>query len=120
MNNITGIGGFFFRAKDPEALKNWYINTLGINIQDMLWQQLAGPTVFEPFGQDTDYFPSDKQWMLNLRVNDLKKLIEDLEANGETVEQKEEWNSMPEIGIFARVYDPEGNPIELWEPAKAN
>jgi glyoxylase I family protein len=118
MKNITGIGGFFFRSKDPEALKGWYINVLGVDVQEMVWQQQAGPTVFEPFKQDTDYFEADKQWMMNFRVTDLKSLIQDLESKGVAVEQKDEWNSMPEYGIFARVHDPEGNPIELWEPAK--
>lgn len=116
--NITGIGGFFFRSKDPKALKDWYVTMLGVDIQEYVWNQEAGSTVFEPFKQDTDYFSSDKQWMINFRVTDLKAMIADLEAKGITVEQKEEWNSMPEIGTFARVHDPEGNPIELWEPAK--
>jgi predicted enzyme related to lactoylglutathione lyase len=118
MNNITGIGGFFFRSKDPQALKDWYIKVLGIDIQEYIWNQQAGPTVFEPFKQDTDYFAADKQWMINFRVSDLKTLIADLEAKGVIVEQRAEWNSMPEVGTFARVHDPEGNPIELWEPAK--
>ncbi|MCC7432764.1 VOC family protein [Candidatus Peregrinibacteria bacterium] len=118
MNNITGIGGFFFRSKDPQALKNWYINILGIDIQEYIWNQQAGPTVFEPFKQDTDYFAADKQWMINFRVTDLKALIADLVAKGITVEQKAEWNSMPEVGTFARIHDPEGNAIELWQPAK--
>ncbi len=118
MKNITGIGGFFFRAKDPKAVKAWYINVLGIDIQEMVWQQEAGPTVLETFKQDSEHFSKDKQWMLNLRVTDLPSLIKDLESKGVTVEQKEEWNSMPEYGTFARVYDPEGNPIELWQPGK--
>lgn len=118
MKQITGIGGFFFRSKDPEALKGWYIDVLGIDIQEMVWQQLAGPMIFQPFPIDTDHFKEDKQWMLNFRVIDLKALIQELENRGVIVEQKEEWNSMPEYGTFARVNDPEGNPIELWESAK--
>ena len=118
MKNITGIGGFFFRSKDPAALKEWYINVLGVDVQEMVWQQQAGPTVFEPFKLDSDYFSADKQWMLNFRVADLVALVEDLQSKGITVEQKAEWNSMPEYGTFARVLDPEGNPIELWQPAK--
>jgi glyoxylase I family protein len=117
MKHITGIGGFFFRSKDPQVVKEWYINVLGIDIQEHVWQQHAGPTVFEPFKRDTDYFSADKQWMLNLRVTNLKALIQELEGKGVVVEQKEEWNSVPEVGTFARVYDPEGNPIELWEPS---
>jgi glyoxylase I family protein len=115
--NITGIGGFFFRSKDPQALKEWYIQVLGIDVQEYVWNQHAGPTVFEPFQHDTNYFSSDKQWMINFRVTDLKALIADLEAKGLVVEQKAEWNAMPEVGTFARVHDPEGNPIELWQPA---
>jgi glyoxylase I family protein len=117
MNNITGIGGFMFRAKDPDTLKQWYIDTLGVDVQGMVWQQQAGPTVFEPQASDTDYWPSDKQWMLNFRVTDLQGLIADLKAKGVEVEEREEWNAMPEVGTFARVHDPEGNPIELWQPA---
>jgi glyoxylase I family protein len=119
MSYISGIGGFFFRSEDPSKLKEWYINVLGVNIQEHVWHQDAGPTVFEPFDKDTDYFKIDKQWMLNFRVTDLKALISDLESKGIVVEQKEEWNSMPEVGIFARIHDPEGNPLELWEPAKS-
>ena len=118
MKNITGIGGFFFRSKDPKAIKEWYVNVLGVDIQEMLWQQQEGPTVFEPFPQDSDHFKTDKQWMLNFRVTDLSALIRDLKGKGVAVEQKEEWNSMPEYGTFARVYDPEGNPVELWQPAQ--
>ncbi len=118
MKNVTGIGGFFFRSKDPQALKDWYIKVLGIDIQEYVWNQEAGPTVFEPFKQNTDYFPADKQWMINFRVNDLKELIADLEAKGITVEQKDEWNAMPEVGTFARIHDLEGNPVELWQPTK--
>jgi len=119
MSKITGIGGIFFRANDPAKLKQWYIDVLGIHISDHVWQQEAGPTAFEPFPAGTDHFPSNKQWMLNLRVSDLENLITELRDKGVAVETREEWNAMPEIGKFARVQDPEGNPIELWEPATA-
>ncbi len=119
MSYITGIGGFFFRSKDPKALKDWYVQVLGVNIQDHVWIQDGGPTVFEPFTQQTDYVAADKPWMLNFRVRDLAAMIRELEAKGVPVEQRAEWNAMPEVGTFARVHDPEGNPIELWEPAKA-
>ena len=119
MKNIQGIGGLVFRSKDPVALKKWYIEVLGIDIQDQVWQQEAGSTVFQPFKLDTDYFESDKQWMICFRVADLKKLMEDLKSKGIKIITKDEWNSMPEeVGTFARIYDPEGNPIELWEPGK--
>jgi predicted enzyme related to lactoylglutathione lyase len=115
--NITGIGGFFFRSKNPQVLKEWYINSLGVDIQEMGWMQEAGPTVFAPFPEDSDYFSDKKEWMINFRVNNLQELIAELKAKGITLEQKDEWNSMPEVGTFARINDPEGNPIELWEPA---
>jgi glyoxylase I family protein len=72
--------------------------------------------VFEPFADDTDYFGrADQQWMINFRVANLGAMIEQLEAAGIGVETREEWDS--EIGRFARIHDPEGNPIELWQPA---
>lgn len=117
MKYITGIGGFFFRSENPEALKAWYIDVLGIDIKEFVLQQAAGPTVFEPFKKDTDYFKSDKQWMINFRVTDLEAFMAELRSKGIEVEEREEWNAMPEIGTFARVYDPEGNAIELWQPA---
>ena len=106
----------FFRAQDPKKLKKWYIETLGIVIKDYVWQQQAGPTVFEPFSCDSDYFDKDKQWMINFRVKNLSDLILRLKSKGVEVEERAEWNS-PEVGNFARIYDPEDNPVELWEPA---
>jgi glyoxylase I family protein len=116
MAHIKGIGGFFFRAEDPKKLKQWYVEILGIDIQEMVWQQEAGPTVFEPFPSNTDHFATDKKWMLNFRVADLKAFIDELKEKGIAVEERDEWNAMPEVGTFARVHDPEGNPIELWQP----
>lgn len=118
MKYITGIGGFFFRSDNPETLKSWYIEELGIDIENYVWQQQSGPTVFEPSKKDTEYFKSDKQWMINFRVTDLAEFIKILRAKGIDVEEKDEWNAMPEVGTFARIRDPEGNPIELWQPAK--
>jgi len=117
MTNIQGIGGFMFRSKDPAALKKWYIDVLGIEIKDMVWMQEAGPTVLEPFPAASDYYGVDKSWMLNFRVTDLKALIAELREKGVEVIEKDEWNSMPEVGTFARVHDLEGNPVELWQPA---
>ena len=71
--------------------------------------------MFAPFDATTDYFPADKQFMLNLRVRDLNGLLGQLEAAGIAVTTKPEWND-PATGRFARIHDPEGNPIELWEP----
>ncbi|WP_420606430.1 VOC family protein [Novosphingopyxis sp.] len=113
---VTGIGGFFFRADDPEALTTWYREHLGIGGDDGVWQQQAGPTVFAPFKRDSDYFAADKAFMLNLRVDDLAALTDKLEASDIEVICKDEWNADPSYGRFARIHDPEGNAIELWEP----
>lgn len=113
---VTGIGGLFFRARDPQALAEWYAEHLGVGGGEMgVWDQHAGPTVFAPFDADTDYFPAEKQWMLNLRVDGLDALKADLEANGVEVITSPEWDA-PGVGRFARLVDPEGNHIELWEP----
>lgn len=113
---VTGIGGLFFRASDPKALGAWYAEHLGVGDGEWgLWQQDAGMTVFSPFKADTDYFPADKQWMLNLRVDGLDALLASLRDAGIDSVTKDEWNS-PETGRFARIHDPEGNAIELWEP----
>ena len=114
---VNGIGGFFFRAKDPEALAKWYASHLGVGAGDYgVWQPQAGPSVFSPFKADTDYFAADKQWMLNLRVEGLDALLDSLRAAGIEVVTKDEWD-VPGLGRFARIHDPEQNPIELWEPA---
>lgn len=113
MARATGIGGIFFRSQDTKALAQWYETHLGI---PEFWTQQAGFTVFSPFQQSSDYFPSDKQWMINLRVDDLDGMIAQLKAAGIAIETRpDEWDSY-ETGRFARIYDPEGNPIELWEP----
>ncbi len=116
MEKVNGIGGVFFRARDPEALSAWYDKHLGVNhyIPEP-WKQRKGYTVFAPFAQDTDYFGSTRQqWMINFRVDDLAAMIDQLKAAGIAVETRAEWDS--EIGKFARIHDPEGNPIELWQP----
>lgn len=117
---VTGIGGLFFRAKDPKALGEWYLKHLGVGAPEgvWVWNQQAGPTVFQPFKADSDYFAADKLHMINLRVDDLDGLKASLTAAGIEVITKPEWDTMPEIGKFARIHDPEGNPIELWEPAQ--
>jgi len=115
---VTGIGGVFFRATDPEALGRWYKEHLGIDLVpaeygQKSWSQREGPTVFAPFPQDTDYFPADKQWMINFRVRDLDAMVEQLRSA--KIDVKVDQESYPN-GRFARLHDPEGNPIELWEP----
>ena len=117
---VLGIGGFFFRCRDPKALAAWYRDHLGIDpapadYGQPVWQQAAGPTVFAPFPKDTDYFGSSAQaWMVNFRVRNLDAMVTQLRAAHITVEV--DGKSYP-IGRFARLHDPEGNPIELWEPA---
>lgn len=113
---VTGIGGLFLRAKDPETLKRWYLDHLGVGGEWGMWKQEAGTTVFAPFPATTDYFPADRQYMLNLRVTGLDDLLEELRSAGVEAITKDEWND-PQVGRFARIHDPEGNPIELWEPA---
>jgi len=113
---VTGIGGFSFRANDPQALAAWYAEYLGVGGGEMgLWDQQAGPTVFAPFDAGTDYFPAEKQWMLNLRVDGLDALMAALEGKGVEIITNPEWDA-PGVGRFARIFDPEGNQIELWEP----
>lgn len=115
---VTGIGGFFFRTHDPKALEQWYQDHLGISVtpksnNDPVWTQQAGPTSFTPFPEKTKYFGDDtKQWMINFRVRNLDKMAAQLEAAGIAV--KVDPDTYP-YGRFARLHDPEGNPIELWQ-----
>lgn len=119
MQRVTGIGGLFFRAKDPAALSAWYQAHLGIDpvpsdYSQKSWSQEPGPTVFAPFPNDSDYFGNDaKQWMINFRVRDLDAMVAQLRAA--QIEVKIDPEAYPN-GRFARLHDPEGNPIELWEP----
>jgi glyoxylase I family protein len=119
MERVTGIGGMFFRARDPDALARWYAEHLGIDNQleggDTIWWQERGPTVFAPFPADTDYFGRPEQaWMLNLRVRDLDVMVAQLRAAGVRIDSQETEEG---AGRFAWLVDPEGNRIELWEPA---
>ena len=120
MEKVAGIGGLFFRAHDPKALGDWYRQHLGISLTptsegETVWQQEAGPTVFSPFPETTKYFGDpNKVWMVNFRVHDLDKMIAQLRAAGIEVKDPE---SYPNLGRFARLHDPEGNPIELWQPS---
>ena len=122
---VLGIGGLFFRAADPDALNAWYREHLNIGAgcgadasetsSEWYWQAQGGLTVFAPFKADTDYFAADKQWMLNLRVSDIDALIASLSAAGIAVITQADWDH-PDTGRFARIHDPEGNAIELWQP----
>ena len=118
MERVTGIGGFFFRSENPDALAQWYRDNLGIDLvpqdaQTKPWSQDAGITAFAPFPQNTSYWPRDKQWKLNLRVRNLDAMVRQLHDKGIQVEVDPE--NYP-FGRFAKLSDPEGNPLELWEP----
>lgn len=120
MERVLGIGGLFFRASDRTALRDWYDTHLGVDqtptdYDSDCWRQEAGDTVWEPFAQDTDYFGAPmQQWMVNFRVRDLDAMMAQLRARGvEVIFEADEPN-----GRFARLTDPEGNPIQLWEPRK--
>ena len=122
---VLGLGGLFFRARDPEALAAWYKENLGIGAgcnsteegepSEWCWQMQGGPMVFAPFRADSDYFAADKQFMINLRVSGMDTLLEKLGSAGIAIITKSEWDD-PATGRFARIHDPEGNAIELWEP----
>ena len=119
MQRVTGIGGLFFRAKNPTATAEWYKQHLGIDLvpadySQKPWSQTAGPTIFAPFPQDSEYFGDPaKHWMINFRVADLDTMVAQLRSA--KIEVKLDPEKYPN-GRFARLHDPEGNPIELWEP----
>lgn len=119
IEKVTGIGGLFFRAHDPKMLAQWYQEHLGVTMtptkeNDPVWEQEAGQTVFAPFPETTKYFGDmQKAWMVNFRVRDLEKMAAQLRAAG--IEIKVDPQAYPN-GRFAHLHDPEGNPIELWQP----
>ena len=127
MKHVTGIGGIFFKANDPDKLGEWYRKHLGLEVEGfggVIFRE--GETsaeqspkrqahlVWSPFAADTDYFaPSEKQFMINFRVNDLDALLAQLRRDGVTVDERTEKS---EFGYFGWAMDPEGNRFELWEP----
>jgi predicted enzyme related to lactoylglutathione lyase len=119
IERVQGIGGFFFRAKDPKKLAAWYEANFGVtrvpdNYDAPPWRTGAGTTVFAPFKEDTSYFGDRRlQWMINFRVGDLTRMVAQLRERGITVELDSE---VYPNGRFARLSDPEGNPIQLWQP----
>lgn len=123
MEKVTGIGGVFFRARDPEALTRWYEANLGVaapppSYDVRSWEQESGPTVFAPFPGDSEHFRRpEQQWAINFRVRDLDAMVAQLRGAGIEVEVHRE--SYPN-GRFAELADPEGNPVQLWEPAGAD
>ena len=125
---IVGIGGVFLRCDDPKALSAWYHKHLGIVATasgepdpdgNWSWSQQAGETAFAFFPRGNAYFPTDRQVMVNFRVAGLEALAARLKADGIEVERRAEWDH-PDVGLFARIHDPDGNPIELWEPPKGD
>jgi predicted enzyme related to lactoylglutathione lyase len=117
MERVLGIGGYFIRAAGPAALAAWYRDSLGLDLDEHgLWRPEAGPTVFATFESETDYFGSrDQRTMLNFRVRDLDAMLAQLRAQGTDVAG--EVQEMAGVGRFGWVNDPEGNRIELWQPA---
>ncbi len=120
MEKVTGSGGLFFRARDPEKLALWYREHLGIALippdyNELPWQQEAGPIAFAPFPETTNYFgDTNQKWMVNFRVRDLHAMVSQLRGTGIAVQIDP--TNYPN-GQFGRLNDPEGNPIELWQPA---
>jgi predicted enzyme related to lactoylglutathione lyase len=111
---VAGLGGVFFRARDPEALKAWYEETLGVPKEELM---RSDGLVFGIFRADTDYFgPSGQAFMVNFRVASLERVLERLRAAGAAVEDKTQ--EQEGIGRFGWAADPEGNRFELWEPAE--
>jgi predicted enzyme related to lactoylglutathione lyase len=117
MEHVLGIGGYFIRASDPAALTAWYRDCLGLDADENgLWQPGAGPTVFAAFESGTGCFgASTQQTMLNFRVRDLDAMLAQLKDRGADV--ADEPQEMEGVGRFGWVTDPEGNRIELWQPA---
>jgi predicted enzyme related to lactoylglutathione lyase len=125
MKKVTGIGGIFFKCKDPKRMKDWYKTHLGLNTNDygatFEWREESdstkkGQTQWSPFDETTkDFEPSTKDFMINYRVADLEGLVEELKKEGVTIVDKIE---SYDYGKFVHIIDMEGNKVELWEPAE--
>jgi predicted enzyme related to lactoylglutathione lyase len=123
MKKVTGIGGVFFKCKDPGKIKEWYKTHLGLDTNEygasFEWREISDPdkkgsTQWSPFAMETEYFePSVKEFMINYRVADLEALVEELKKEGVTIVDKIE---SFDYGKFVHIIDIEGNKIELWEP----
>ncbi len=112
---VTGIGGVFFRAQDPKALADWYREHFGVPVTDdgtVVFPESRN-TVWAAFSDDTNYWPSEKQFMTNFTVRDLDAMLAQLRAAGVPVDDRME---DLEYGRFGWCTDPEGNRIELWQP----
>ena len=126
MKKVTGIGGIFFKCKDPKAINEWYKTHLGFDTSpygtSFEWQQIdpasgetkKGLTQWNPFAENTKYFePSTKDFMINYRVENLEALVEELRKENVTIVDKIETY---DYGKFVHILDIEGNKIQLWEP----
>jgi predicted enzyme related to lactoylglutathione lyase len=124
MKKVTGIGGVFFKAQDPEKIKQWYKDHLGIDAgaygATFEWREeddpeKKGATAWNPFADKTKYFePSAKEFMINYRVENIETLVEELKKEGVTILDD---IATYDYGKFVHIMDIEGNKIELWEPA---
>ena len=117
MERVTGIGGVFFRARDPGALAAWYEDHLGVPVQDGEAYAIFAESrnaVWSPFAEDTEYWPTAKQGMVNYTVSDLDAMLAQLRAAGVEVDERIEL--LEGVGRFGWAVDPEGNRFELWEP----
>jgi predicted enzyme related to lactoylglutathione lyase len=122
VQRVTGIGGLFFRARDPQALARWYAQHLGVTAppatyEEQPWRQEAGPTIFAAMPMDSDHFGRPGQsWAVNFRVDDLDAMVAQLrEAGVDVVVDSGDYPN----GRFADLRDLEGNPVQLWEPTRA-
>jgi predicted enzyme related to lactoylglutathione lyase len=123
MKKVNGIGGIFFKCQDPQKVKDWYAQNLGIAGDqygtNFEWLHADDPTkkgttVWAPFAGDTKYFdPSTKEFMINYTVEDLEALVVDLKKAGVTILDE---MAVYDYGKFIHILDPEGNKIELWQP----
>ncbi len=123
MKKVTGIGGIFFKCKDPKAMTEWYQKHLGLetNPYGATFEWYEGPdstkkaqTQWTPFKESTKYFePSTKEFMINYRVENLEALVEEFKKEGVTIVDKVETY---DYGKFVHILDAEGNKVELWEP----
>jgi predicted enzyme related to lactoylglutathione lyase len=124
MKKVTGVGGVFFKCQDPKQMNKWYADNLGLPATDygatFDWLQADAPekkgsTTWSPFKQDTTYFePSKKDYMINFTVENIEALVEELRSAGVTILDE---IAVYDYGKFVHIMDPEGNKIELWEPA---
>jgi predicted enzyme related to lactoylglutathione lyase len=123
MKKVTGIGGIFFKSDDPEKIKKWYHDHLGLVVDaygsPFEFRNANNPEEinylqWSPFKRDTKYFePSKKEFMINYRVENIVELVKELKNNGITIVDEIETF---DYGKFVHILDPEGNKIELWEP----